>query len=211
MKTPSIMTPYMKTHSQTDRQTDKNRICLFVLNTGYSLLRALPRGWIFACTAVFTPASRAVVLRLRGEKQNDHITFLKVSLILRKRNNRTLSLLTFFIGNTEILPNRYHLQSYRARHVYFVGGTADPGNRGYGELRRENTGPGKQRVWGTEGWGTPGRGNREAGKQRHDPDRSRSRSSNSSTSVLVESQTLIPSSVQPLFIFFIQEIIRSHQ
>ena len=41
-------------------------VCLFVSITGYSLLRAPPREWIFACTAVCTPASRAVVLRLRG-------------------------------------------------------------------------------------------------------------------------------------------------
>ena len=41
-------------------------LLLFVSFTGYSLLRALPREWIFACTTVFTPASRAAVLRLRG-------------------------------------------------------------------------------------------------------------------------------------------------
>ena len=41
-------------------------LCLFVLITGYSLLQAPPREWIFACMAVCTPASRAVILRLRG-------------------------------------------------------------------------------------------------------------------------------------------------
>ena len=43
-------------------------ICLFVSITGYSLLQAPTREWIFACTAVCTPASRAVMLRLRGDK-----------------------------------------------------------------------------------------------------------------------------------------------
>ena len=45
-------------------------ICLLLflfLITGYSLLRAPPRERIFACTAVCTPASRAVVVRLRGD------------------------------------------------------------------------------------------------------------------------------------------------
>ena len=42
-------------------------VCLFVLITGYSLLQAPPREWIFACTAVCTPALRAVVLRLRED------------------------------------------------------------------------------------------------------------------------------------------------
>ena len=41
-------------------------VCLFVSFTGYSLLRAPRREWIFACTTIFTPASRAAVLRLRG-------------------------------------------------------------------------------------------------------------------------------------------------
>ena len=42
-------------------------VCLFVSITGYSLLRAPPKEWIFACMAVCTPVSRAVVLRLRGD------------------------------------------------------------------------------------------------------------------------------------------------
>ena len=42
-------------------------VCLFSSITGYSLLRAPPREWIFACTAVCTPVARAVVLRLRGD------------------------------------------------------------------------------------------------------------------------------------------------
>ena len=42
-------------------------LCLFISFTGYSLLRAPPKEWIFACTTVFTPASRAAVLRLWGE------------------------------------------------------------------------------------------------------------------------------------------------
>ena len=41
--------------------------CLFVSFTGYSLLRAPPREWIFADTTVFTPAARAAVLRLWGD------------------------------------------------------------------------------------------------------------------------------------------------
>ena len=38
----------------------------FVHFTGYSLLQAPLREWIFACTTVFTHASRAALLHLRG-------------------------------------------------------------------------------------------------------------------------------------------------
>ena len=54
----------------------KREVRLFVSITGYSLLRATPREWIFACTAVCTPASRAVVLRLRGDSYADFTVFV---------------------------------------------------------------------------------------------------------------------------------------
>ena len=58
--------------------------CLIVLITGYSLLRAPPREWIFACTDVCTPTSRAVVLRLWG----DLTCMLRICLCLREAIER---------------------------------------------------------------------------------------------------------------------------
>ena len=47
--------------------TLKEFVCLFLSITGYSLLQAPSREWIFVCTAVCTHSSRAVVRRLRGD------------------------------------------------------------------------------------------------------------------------------------------------
>ena len=54
-------------------------VCL-CLSQAILLLRAPPRGWIFACTAGFAPASRAVVLRLCG----DLTCLLRICLYRRK-------------------------------------------------------------------------------------------------------------------------------
>ena len=60
----------------------KMYVCLFVLITGYPLLRAPPREWIFACTAVCTPASRAVVLRLDfGEVHAGYVSVAGTDII----------------------------------------------------------------------------------------------------------------------------------
>ena len=65
----SVKTLYILTYTKLEQNSawESSIVCLFVLITGYSLLRAPTREWIFACTAVCTPASRAVVLRLQGD------------------------------------------------------------------------------------------------------------------------------------------------